>query len=98
MEVQVWASLTKRQHSESPRPSAEDTLLGSAYIPLNDIIISEDLGGDFPLFKAGVDRLGGQSLHVAIRRTVLPSEGAPLRPVDARVNCMEILVCLLFVL
>ena len=96
MEVQVWASLTKRCFSEGPRPLAEDTLLGSAYIPLNDIISNESISGDFPLFKAGVDQLGGLSLHVELKRTVLSNKGSPPRPMDSlpqRDSCMDILVC-----
>lgn len=96
MEVQLWASLTKRRLSERPRPLAEDTLLGSAYVPLSDIISNERISGDFHLFKAGVDQLGGLSLHMELKRTVLSSKGSHSRPVDSlpqRDSCIEVLVC-----
>ena len=100
MEVQVWVSLTKRQLSEGPRPLAEDTLLGSAYVPLSDIISNESISGDFPLFKAGIDQLGGRSIHVELHKTVPSSRGSPPRPLDSllqRDSCMEVLVCTWFV-
>lgn len=83
MEVQVWASLTRGQlREEGPRPLAEDVLIGSACVPLNDVINKETIRGDFPLFKAGVDRLGGQSLHVEIHRDVVSDEATPQPALD----------------
>ena len=82
LEVQVWASLVKRKQSEGPRPLSEDTLLGSAYVPLSEILSQESLSGSFPLFKAGVDSLGAQTIHIEIHRTV-PSNEPPAQPTDA---------------
>lgn len=94
LEVQVWASLVKRRQKEAPRPLAEDTLLGSAYVPLSNIISRESISGLFPLFKAGVDSLGAQSVHVEIRRNV-PSIESTAQSTDALAqedNCIEVLV------
>ena len=90
----MWASLVKRRQSEGPRPLAEDTLLGSVYIPLSGIINIESISGSFPLFKAGVDSLGAQSVHVEIHRAVLSNE-ATAQPTDALAqedSCIEVLV------
>ena len=93
MEVQLWTSLSKRQLREGPTPLAEDTLIGSAYVPLSDVIGGESVGGEFPLFKAGVDRLGGQSLNIEILKMVLPDdESTPQTAEGDGVSCMEVLV------
>ena len=94
LEVQVWVSLTKRKLSEGPRPLAEDTLLGSAYVALNDIIHRENISGAFPLFKAGVDSLGVQSVHVEIHRMFLSNEATPHPPdtLAHQDSCIEVLV------
>ena len=95
LEVQVWASLVKRRQSEGPRPLAEDALLGSAYVPLSDILSRESISGSFPLFKAGVDSLGAQSVHVDIHRTALSNEPSA-QPTDVLAqednDCIETLV------
>lgn len=92
LEVQVWASLVKRKQSEGP---AEDALLGSAYVPLSDILSQESISGSFPLFKAGVDSLGAQSVHVEIHRTALSNEPSA-QPTDTLAQedngCIEVLV------
>ena len=93
----MWASLTKEKRlSKGPRPFAEDTLLGSAYIPLSDVVKQESVGGSYPLFKAGVDSLGGQTLHVEIHKMILSDEGtSPQDPLAHRNSCcIEILVCI----
>ena len=94
IEVQVWSSLVKRRQSDGPRPWAEDTLLGSAYVPLSGILSQESVSGSFPLFKAGVDSLGAQSVHVEIHRTVLSSEpSAQFADMLAQEDsCIEVLV------
>lgn len=88
----MWASLVKRKQSEGP---AEDALLGSAYVPLSDILSQESISGSFPLFKAGVDSLGAQSVHVEIHRTALSNEPSA-QPTDTLAQedngCIEVLV------
>jgi hypothetical protein len=94
LEVQVWSSLVRRKQSEGPRPLAEDTLLGSAFVPLSDVLLRESISGSFPLFKAGVDSLAAQTVHVEIHRTVLSSESSAQPTIPAQEeNCIEVLVC-----
>lgn len=97
LEVQVWSSLVRRKHSEGPRPLAEDNLLGSAFVPLSDILSKETISGSFPLFKAGVDSLGAQTIHVEIHRTVLSNEPSAQPTTDTlpvqEDSCIEVLVC-----
>ena len=98
MEVQVWTSVTKRRkHIGGQRPLADDTLLGSAYILLSDLISAESIGGSYPLFKAGVDRLGGQTIHVEIHRTVLSEATPTLEPLTDTGSCIEVLVRTVYV-
>ena len=97
LEVQVWSSLVRRKQSEGPRPLAEDSLLGSAFVPLSDILSKESISGSFPLFKAGVDSLGAQTVHVEIHRTLLSNEPSAQPTTDTLLaqedSCIEVLVC-----
>ena len=89
----MWTCLTKRQLREGPRPTAEDTLIGSTYIPLSDVIGGDNISGEFPLFKAGVDRLGSQSVNVKVHKTILPDgEATPQSAVEDEESCLEVLV------
>ena len=91
----MWASLVKRRLCEGPGPLPEDSLLGSAYLPLIDLLDKEIIGGSLPLFKAEVDSLGGQSLHVEIQRMDLSNEATPTQPADylaQQDSCIEVLV------
>ena len=84
--------IKRGKHSGSQRPLTDDTLLGSAYILLSDLISGESIGGTYPLFKAVVDRLGGQTIHVEIHKTVL-SEATPThKPLTDVGSCIEVLV------
>ena len=94
LEVQVWSTLTK---SGAQRPLAEDTLLGSAHILLSDVISGDSISGSYLLFKAGVDRLGGQTVHVEVHKTVLHRgrDATPTHePFDDTGGCIEVLVCM----
>lgn len=97
LEVQMWSSLVRRKQNEGPRPLAEDSLLGSAFVPLSDILSKESISGSFPLFKAGVDSLGAQTVHVEIHRTVLSNEPSAQHTIDTLLaqedSRIEVLVC-----
>ena len=97
LEVQVWASVIKRgKHSGSQRPLADDTLIGSAYILLSDLISAESIGGSYPLFKAGVDCLGGQTIHMEIRKTILSGTTPTHESLAHTGSCVEVLVCSMY--
>ena len=42
------------------------------------LVLLSSSSGYYPLFKPGVDSLGGQALHVEIRRTSLVNKGSGL--------------------
>lgn len=82
MEIQIW--LTYSTTSKESRPSDADKLLGSCYVELSSISEFEKeqhISGSFPMFKAGLDSLGGKlRVYVSMKPGELPDPIADPQP------------------
>ena len=72
LEVQVWATVFSGVALS--RPQAEDKLLGCAYLPLSEALLTNSSGGSYPVFKPGVDSLGGLALQAELKKTEMMKE------------------------
>lgn len=74
LEIQIW--LTHSTTSKQSRPSDADKLLGSCCVELSSISEwrkEQHISGSFPMFKAGVDSLGGQlRVYVSMKLGEVP--------------------------
>ncbi|CAH3017538.1 unnamed protein product, partial [Porites evermanni] len=67
LEIQVW--LSKRRHDADSNSRKRDRLMGSAFVDVSSILISQQrkhrqISGLYPLFRSGASDLFGACVHV----------------------------------
>uniref|UniRef100_F7AQD6 C2 domain-containing protein n=1 Tax=Ciona intestinalis TaxID=7719 RepID=F7AQD6_CIOIN len=70
LQLQVWLTYSRSEKSHR-RPLDRDVLLGTAHVDLSTMLVGglhrqQHISGLYPLFKAGVDDLGGASVRVYV--------------------------------